>query len=1021
MTSSPTLHLADADPTQLLHTLGVPGSIGVVILALLLISQLVPAIQSLLTAAGRLVGWFAPSLYTKSNRQKLDTRRRIARLLLLNLDLLEQELHWHPWTFADVPVTIEARDTPAAGRRRLFSLRASLVTYRTRSLSKALQRERQHIILVQGPPGSGKSVAMRHFARQVLERAERARRKQQPLAICVSLRDFSVSPDDVTAENLRDYIVAQINVQKASELSAYLATELTADIASGNVLLMLDSFDELPALLGTRKIDAAVLPYVRAISNLMGGGASRCLVASREYKGPRVEGWTRLELIGLSFEEQIKLLKNYGLGEREIQVLEPLLLDPRAGFSADLRNPLTLALLASFVSGHGRAPTRPSELFDDYVARCLSEALPDDDKGIEALVRALASFAFGLVSRTDAGLSGRPEDLLRDLETETTTHQEAAALIRAAEKSRLLIDGKDPATGAPTLVFAHRRVQEYFATQHVQRVPSSVTPAELARNPRWRETAVTLLQVAPIPERAPLLLELFLVLQSQLRDSQDASPDFEWRSETIHALELIVAAYGGSTDTLPVRLEELVTKLVDDACTLGTISDRKFALDCMPVLSADEQPGLINNAFRGTSDWLRLGALRDCASLHPLPSEINTAIRRLLITMLAGGHLRQQSEILDSDLRRLYEGRTFLKTRRLLVAAPIVLVLLCVTHIGYDYLVAGGPFSVIWVRGELISVAFLPFAWFWIFQSTEPLSYGSQARIRRFFGNVMRRAFSWRLEEMETELMALLLSGLVAIVVAVGVVDGVVSLLKGHLTVGVAKISVGVLLDIYLLAWGPTLLVGVHQRWLSPAVHWYEAAAIFRKALPDVRKRLGYARGVATAIVATLVFQAAFIGAILGIFYLLDHLAGSTGHIVVKGVEYLFVILLPAIIVVVLIREIMSWWRVRRHVASRDELTPEHLLETLVSFREPEEAATYLEMLRLGSAERIRTLDRPFVRQLIRLVEESNGAVVTERDGDIDVVLRRALANQLSPVVLTSWKRGVLDELGRIDEFLRER
>jgi hypothetical protein len=142
-------------------------------------------------------------------------------------------------------------------------------------------------------------------------------------------------------------------------------------------------------------------------------------------------------------------------------------------------------------------------------------------------------------------------------------------------------------------------------------------------------------------------------------------------------------------------------------------------------------------------------------------------------------------------------------------------------------------------------------------------------------------------------------------------------------------------------------------------------------------------------------------------------LAGSTGHIVVKGVEYLFVILLPAIIVVVLIREIMSWWRVRRHVASRDELTPEHLLETLVSFREPEEAATYLEMLRLGSAERIRTLDRPFVRQLIRLVEES--------DGDIDVVLRRALANQLSPVVLTSWKRGVLDELGRIDEFLRER
>jgi len=891
-------------------------------------------------------------------------------------------------------------------------------------MSRALQRERERVILIQGAPGSGKSVAVRHFARSVLEQAEKSRLKQRRLAICVSLRDFDCNPDEVTAETLRAYIAEQVNPQKAVELTAYLETQFIADIASGDVVILLDSFDEIPGVLGTRNIDAAVLPYVRAISSLVGGGASQCVVASREYKGPRVEGWTRLELVGLSFEEQVKLLSNYGLDTAQVGLVEPLLLDPRTGFSADLRNPLNLALLASFISAHGDPPTRPSELFEDYIDTRLNEAALDEDLQLEPLVAALESFAFGLLRQTDAGLSGDSTELLSHLKRAAGSSLAADTLFGVVKQSKLVVQTRR-AKPSTRLAFAHRRVQEYFATEYVRHHPAELGPDELARNPRWRETAVTLLQVSPEPDQEPLLRELLAVLQDEIdKNANDIEHTFEWSSQTVHALELIVSAYSASPEGVPTDLVEKASDLVEAAWGNGTIGDRKFALDCLPAARTQLQGHLINSAFSGVSDWLRLTALRDCATLHPLPDGIARAIRKLLITAISGGRLSRDARLLDGDLRRLYEGKRYIRVRRLLAAAPIVLLAICVVHVAYDYWSGAWSVNIVSIRAELLVWVLFPLAIFWLFQATEPLSFGARSAIRRFFDNVMRRAFGWQVQDYETEVFATLLMGMVAIASIGDIIQGTVDIVGGRYLVASGDLFIRPALAVYALAWGPVVLVAVHQGWFSPTARLYEGAFIFRRAVPEVRKRAAYARPLAKVLLVGLCVQAIIVGVLFGAIYLLEHFGGGAGTAVVKIVGIGVLAVLPVIIVVSVAWEVRSSWRVKRKASEQQKMTPAVLLEALTSFKEPSETAAYLELLRVHQNDQLRQLPRPFLRQLARLIEASKREDEDLATGSsvLEPSLRSAVdERRLSPARLASWDGDVLDQLGRIDESLRER
>src|SRR5262249_3313805 len=148
------------------------------------------------------------------------------------------------------------------------------------------------------------------YARQILTQAVRGGARAE-LAVYVSLREFDIPPDQVDADMLRAYIARVSNPGHSRILTQYFARQFDADIDDGRVILLLDSFDEIPAIAGTTTDStSAVIMYQRAIHALVGGSNTRCIVASREYRGPRTQAWPRLFLVGLSFQEQIAVLRN---------------------------------------------------------------------------------------------------------------------------------------------------------------------------------------------------------------------------------------------------------------------------------------------------------------------------------------------------------------------------------------------------------------------------------------------------------------------------------------------------------------------------------------------------------------------------------------------------------------------------------------------------------------------------------------------------------------------------------------
>jgi len=618
-------------------------------------------------------------------------RRALARLLLRKLTSTLDEMHWLDDTLVDLSVSVEDVDGhPFAGHRGLRLRRRGRTG--ARPLSEVLADPETDLILLQGEAGSGKSVALRQHAMNQLEHITEGRAPAEtPLPLYVNLRELRARPDEINTTVLRRYIMEQTAPRGSTDVAAYFTHCFAEDLRHRRVTLLLDSFDEIPAVYGSPTIDAAAWPYVQTVIELVGGGG-RCVVAAREYKGPRASGWTRLQLLGLSPQQQEEFLRRLRLDSDRVSVVQTLLTDPRRGFATALRNPLHLRLLAGYVQNRNAVPDRPSALFAQYASLRLREALSAMGTDLDSAGRTtamlgrsedfLARFAF-LLTASDAGLSmderSYRREILQDAGGDAAT---AELMARALARSRILVSSL-VATAGPTggagagntggrrVFFGHRRILEYFASRYVAGHPSVVPLRELAMNGRWRETAVTVLQDGSLEATVPLLETLGEVLTAE-RDhaGRPETVGFEWSPEAVHCLGLLTAAYQGRAEWPQQLIRPQIEDLVATAWERGSVSDRKLALDCLPLLSEEVRQTYIDLAFAGDSDWIRRTALRDCATLPSLSPAVQASIRRLLITRLGERTSAAEAHALDIDLQRLRASDDLLALRRLLDLLP---------------------------------------------------------------------------------------------------------------------------------------------------------------------------------------------------------------------------------------------------------------------------------------------------------------------------------------------------------------
>lgn len=712
---------------KLLFPGGAPGWVHPVLGAALLVFLALLGVAAFMSLVARIASTWNekvwPLFYDREKARLSAHRRRFAAILDRRLMDVSQQEEWSDHRFAELEAEVEAE-----GRRRGVGLlpflrRDTDGLRRERSLSRALEVSRERLILVEGEPGSGKSVALRHVAHQITARAARRRDLKSPVPIYLNLKELERRPEEVIDDRLiARFVLASLDRINDRDIAAFLDDEFDAGIAEGLWVFVFDSFDEIPEVLSASEADEVVRAYGTALRDFLTVRTPcRGIVASRRFHGPAFLGWPRFRIVPLSDARRRELVERASLRGGAERALLAGLTTAAGDVAAMASNPQFLTLLCDHMRDGQPFPDNVHEVFEKYVGKRLTRDAGRLRRRFDvapAQVRELAEWV-GFAMGTDAGLGLSPtREAVRITLAglEVPAERSPDALFDALEFIKLArVPAATGPGSSPQFTFAHRRFQEYFATAIVLRSPALVPPRRLLTDGRWRETAVVLLQTRPLAELAPLLSEAERLLgeacsevvrelgmppddaaDGRTRSWETRTEDFPWPAGARHLVGLLQDGLSGRAAHVPDAVRQGIGFLLRSAMAHGMRSDWHAAIEVAGLAPDADLEGLLVLAFESGSQWLREAAYRQAARADHVSPKIARGIRRALRELYDGGWLGKQRLATEAHLNRLRDRRgDFLAILDLLLLCrPIDLLLhaaVAVVLVAAVDLVAGPP------------------------------------------------------------------------------------------------------------------------------------------------------------------------------------------------------------------------------------------------------------------------------------------------------------------------------------------
>lgn len=624
------------------------------------------------------------SLRSASKRAR--RRKLFADHLESAMRRLAEKEEWRDSRFAELEAEVELeRESPPERWRRRFGASRGTRVRRVPSLTSALKKSSQRLIVLEGDPGGGKSVALRHLAQSMALRASRRPSERSVLPIYVNLKTFRPPANRrVSAEDVREFVLESLNPAQSRDIDRFLRDEFDTGLEEGLWLCLFDSFDEIPAVLGASEAESNIEEYSDAISGFIGMGSSRGIIASREFRGPRAMGWPRFRVMPLTRKRRAALIKRADLDDEA----ENMLLHDLGAMELDVQqladNPLFLSLLCEYVRDERSMPESTHAVMETYVRSRLSRDRERIESRFAVAIDATRAFAeemaFQMLSTPELGLSAsRTRIIERVGQRLGQSADEGGAAIDALIYSKLARYSDDEVHRSPEdapVTFSHRRLQEYFATCIVINEPSRIGPTELLTNGRWRETAVAVLQTRRPEDTIELLTQAEEVLRERTAagrngDSPDGTPGRIWRPGVLHVLDLL--ANGLKPDQSGQHpVSGMANEILDHAWEHGNRLDRKWVVELCAAAGTERAIGYLKRAFDSESLWLRDHAYAQVRRLGPAASRLESQIRQMLLDMSVGGTLRRNRKTVRAQLQRLAAPGPLQRAVSLILAAPVV-------------------------------------------------------------------------------------------------------------------------------------------------------------------------------------------------------------------------------------------------------------------------------------------------------------------------------------------------------------
>jgi hypothetical protein len=557
-----------------------------------------------------------------------DFGRKVKNLVLQlqnDLDILDTATSWSATQFIPLDAEVEVY---RGGQK------SSTVSDLMKGL--AHNRDRQ-LYIVLGDPGSGKSVALRKLARDLLREAKRTGR----IPIYINLKEWRpqntwTQEEPPSVEQIIAFILTSLRRRLGlTTIGADLIdTHFRQFLDAGRLFLIFDSFDEIPQLLDIKHAGWLINALSNSLTQLISGATDgRGIIASRLFRKPEISRseFCRLDIKPLSDIKSEQLINQQPGSAADRRIVAKAIFSERPDLAAAGRNPLLLTLLIGYVHrNNGRLPPNQHELFRNHMNANIQRAIEGDyaHLNIDLIWGITEQIALTMFNERNYGLD-MPLATLRQRLPDQPVEDIAVFLIN----SKLGRESQDRAFS-----FVHRRFNEFFLVRFLLHdIDRAIEQAHtIAEDGRWRDPLALYVEVAHDPE-AIKLAEICMNEVTPLLNFQCHPSDLQY-TRGMHCLRFLNDAFRGRSGLLADYVQAL-DDFVSSALLQDDLLIRKNAVETVGLLPTARADKLLALALSDGGDWVRETAFRACRYLPAVTGELLKQLRSYVLIMSASAIL----------------------------------------------------------------------------------------------------------------------------------------------------------------------------------------------------------------------------------------------------------------------------------------------------------------------------------------------------------------------------------------------